>query len=77
MVFIRRIIKNEPIGVTCHWINEIVDTGSAYYSDVEKKITYHKLDQIFDKSTEHFIRIINEYHNIPKIEQRLKYSNIW
>ncbi len=79
MVFIRRIIKNEPIGVTCHWINEIVDTGEiAYYSDVEKKDNLPEiLDQMFDKSAEHFIRIINEYPDIPKIEQSIKDTPIF
>ena len=36
VVFLRRILENSCLGVTCHWVNKIVDTGSiAYYQDVE------------------------------------------
>ena len=74
VVFLRRILENLPIGVTCHWVNEIVDTGSiAYYNDVNYKIG-DKLGDIVYKiiqiSSHHFINLLND-SKIPKINQNI------
>ena len=35
VVFLRKILNNLSLGVTCHWVNEIVDTGNIVcYQDI-------------------------------------------
>lgn len=75
VVFLRKILEDLPIGVTCHWVNEVVDTGSvAYYqeclfssNDTLGDITLN----IINTSSNLFIKLLND-KNIPKIDQDVK-----
>ena len=75
VVFLRKIKEDMPLGVTCHWVNEIVDTGSiAYYQDVKYKVGDTLGDlvyKIIQTSSQHFINLLND-SKIPKINQNVK-----
>ena len=75
VVFLRKILENLPLGVTCHWVNEKVDTGSvAYYQDCEFSSNDTLGDitlNIINFSSNLFIKLLND-KNIPKIDQDVK-----
>ena len=74
VVFLRKILEDLPLGVTCHWVNEVVDTGSiAYYQDVNYQLGDTLGDlvyKIIETSSNHFITLLNN-NNIPKTEQNI------
>jgi len=74
VVFLRKILEDLPLGVTCHWVNEIVDTGSiAYYKDIimEDNDTLGDIVyRIIDTSSDLFYELLTS-NNIPNIPQNL------
>jgi len=74
VVYLRKILEDLQLGVTCHWVNEIVDTGSiVFYHDIEYNINDNLGDlvyKIIQTSSNLFIKLLNS-NNIPKEDQLL------
>lgn len=74
VVFLRKILQELPLGVTCHWVNDVLDTGNiAFYQDINindqdslENIVYN----IINTSSTLFKRILTE-EKIPSIIQDL------
>ena len=74
VVFLRKILEDLPLGVTCHWVNQIVDTGSiAFYQDVHSSENDNLGDivyKIIDTSSNLFIKLLNN-ESVPYVKQTI------
>jgi methionyl-tRNA formyltransferase len=74
VVYLRKILEDLQLGVTCHWVNEIVDTGSiVFYHDIEYNINDTLGDLVYKiilTSSNLFIKLLNS-DSIPKEDQLL------
>lgn len=74
VVFLIKILEDLPLGVTCHWVNEIVDTGSiAYYNDVNYELgdTLGDLVLKIILTSSNLLKQLLSNQKIPKIEQNI------